>query len=74
MASIYENVIKEEKIIDYAITNNYSITMYLVTENAIMFTVHEKYLNPMVRFCKEQFGSCDIVEEIGEIFMCKVKT
>jgi len=75
MVSIYENAIKEEKIREYVIDNNYTITIHLVTENAIMFSVSGEYLDQMMSFCKEQFGSCDIVEELSDdFFMCKVKT
>ena len=74
MASIYDNAIKEEKIMKYAQDNNCSVYMQLVTETAIMFTVREKDLETMEKFCKEQFKSCEIVEEIDDILICKVKT
>lgn len=74
MPSIYDNAVKEQKIMKYAYDNNCSVYMQLVTENAIMFTVREKDLETMKKFCKEQFGSCEVVEEIENILMCKVKT
>lgn len=72
--SIYDNAIKEQKIIEHALKNGCHVAMQLVTETAVMFTVHENDLNTMQEFCKKEFGSCDVVEEIGKFLMCKVKT
>lgn len=74
MTHIYDNSVKEQKIMKHAQDNNCSVYMQLVTENAIMFTVREKDLETMKKFCKEQFGSWEIVEEIDDVLMCKVKT
>lgn len=54
--------------------NCLSVGMQLVTKNAVMFTVHEKDLETIQKYCKEQYGSCDVVEYLGDYLMCKVKT
>lgn len=74
MAHIYENAIKEQEIMKYSTENHLSVTMQLVTETAVMFTVHERDLEIIQKFCKEHYGSCNVVEDLGDYLMCKVKT
>lgn len=75
MGNIYTNMDREQKIIKHALNNHLAVTMQLVTENAIMFTVLEKDLEPMKKFCEEQFElECNVVEDLGDFVMCKVKT
>lgn len=71
---IYKNAVREQEIMKYSIENQLTVAMQLVTENAVMFTVHEKDLETIQKFCKEKYGSCNVVEDLGDFVMCKVKT
>lgn len=72
--SIYENAVKEQEIMKYSRENHLSVAMQLVTETVVMFTVHERDLETIQNFCKEKYGSCNVVEDLGDYVMCKVKT
>lgn len=72
--SIYENAVKEQEIMKYSNENQLSVAMQLVTENVVMFTVHENDLETIQKFCKEKYGTCNVVEDLGDYVMCKVKT
>ena len=72
MSNLYENMTKEIKIKKHAKTHNLNVVMQLCTKNCVMFTVHEKHLEEIKNFCQKEFGSCETVEETGQLVMCKV--
>ena len=70
--SLYENIHKEIKILKHASKNNYDVASQLVTESKIFFSVDEKHLPPMKKFCQDNFGECEIIEQRGSKILCKV--
>lgn len=72
MNDFYTNMNKEIKIIKHSLKHHYGVTMQLCTKNCVMFTVPEKHLEEMQKFCQEQSWSCEPVEQIGSNIMCKV--
>ena len=72
MSDLYTNMDRELKIQKYSNLNGYGAITQLCTERCVMFTVPEKHLQEMKKYCEEKFGSCEIVEEIGSTIMCKV--
>jgi len=72
MSDLYTNAERENRMIRYAIRNNLEVGPQLCTENCIMFTVPKTDLQDMKNFCEKEFGSCEVVEDLGNYVMCKV--
>ena len=72
MSDLYTNMVREIKILRYAAENKYNVVSQFVDGSKVMFTVEEKHLEPMKKFCIDNFGSCNEVEKVGSVIMCRV--
>ncbi len=69
---VYHNIQRELAILKYASENGYRVASQFVDGSKVMFTVDEDHLEPMKKFCIDNYGSCEIVEEVGSVIMCRV--
>lgn len=73
MGDLYTNMKREIDILRHAAFNNYNVVSQFVDGSKVMFTVDEKDLPAMNEFCLDEFGSCEVVEQIGSVMMCRVE-